>query len=446
MSGTAARTQRERDFQRLWLAQGVSTFGSLITRAALPFTAALALQASAAQMALLAAANLVAGLVVAPLAGPWLDRRTRKPVMLACDIVRAGILAVIPVAALGGHLSFGLLLIVQALSGAFSTVFDVAQGSWLPELVGEEQLVHANARLASTNAVAEMASFGLAGWLVQWFGGPITIALDALSYLGSALALVGIRTPERLAATSVGASAAGRASAGEVPQAHAQASEGLSLARTLAGWLAEVREGLHVAFADPALAALAAAEAALFGAFGVFMACYTLFATRELALPTGPLGMVFGLGGLASFGASLWAPRLGGRLGVQRSMALGLALGMCGLVLAVLAPAGLPAVALAALAAQQLVGDGGWTLFLVHSGSLRLQLAPAHARARVVAGAHALGVAAMLAGSLLGALIAGRSSARAALASGAALIVLGMLPVLGNALRDGIQRVAGSVA
>lgn len=69
------------------------------------------------------------------------------------------------------------------------------------------------------------------------------------------------------------------------------------------------------------------------------------------------------------------------------------------MLLAAFAPAGLPAVALAALAAQQLVGDGGWTLFLVHSGSLRMQLAPAHARARVVAGAQALGVAAMLAGS-----------------------------------------------
>lgn len=57
----------------------------------------------------------------------WLDRRTRKPVMLACDIVRVGVLAVIPVAVLGGQPSFGLLVIIQALSGAFSTVFDVAQ-------------------------------------------------------------------------------------------------------------------------------------------------------------------------------------------------------------------------------------------------------------------------------------------------------------------------------
>lgn len=434
MSASATEPQRERDFRRLWLAQGVSTFGSLITRAALPFTAALALHASAAQMALLAAANLVASLLVAPVAGPWLDRRRRKPVLLACDAVRAVLLAVIPLAALSGHLSFELLLVVQALSGAFSTVFDVAQGSWLPELVGEEHLVRANSRLASTNAVAEMTSFGLAGWLVQWFGGPIAIALDSLSYVGSALALVGIRTPERPAGASQRPPDA--AGAPTLPAAGAPAAP----LRVLGSWFAEVGDGLRVAFADPALAALATAEAALFGAFGMFMACYTIFATRELALPTGPLGMVYGLGGVASLVVSLWAPRLGARLGVRATMALGLALGAIGLALATLAPLGLPAAALGLLAAQQLVGDGGWTLFLVHAGSLRMQLAPAGARARVAAGAHALGVAAMLAGSAAAAAIAARWSARAALASGALLIAAGIAVVLGRALREGIAR------
>ena len=161
----------------------MSTFGSLITRAALPFTAVLLLHASAPQMALLAAANMVASVLVAPLAGPWLDRRARRPVMLACDLVRTLLLASIPLAAITGHLGFGLLLTVQALEGAFTTVFDVAQRSWLPELVGEDKLVKANAQLATTNSVAEMGSFGIAGWLVQWLGGPMAIAFDALSYL-----------------------------------------------------------------------------------------------------------------------------------------------------------------------------------------------------------------------------------------------------------------------
>ena len=428
MSGALPDERRERDFRRLWVAQGVSTFGSLITRAALPFTAALALGASASEMALLGAANLVAGVIVAPLVGPWLDRSRRKPVMLACDAVRALLLAAIPFAALSGHLTIELLLVVQALSGAFSTVFDVAQASWLPELVGEERLVRANARLAGTNAVAEMTSFGLAGWLVQWFGGPIAIALDALSYVGSALALTGIRSPERPAA------AAAREAVAHSPLAILRAA------------LREAAAGMRLAFADPALAALATAEAALFAAFGTFMACYTLFATRELGLPTGPLGMVFGLGGVAALAASWAAPRLGRRIGVRGTMAVGLALGAVGLALAAIAPHGRPAVALALLSAQQLVGDGGWTLFLVHAGSLRMQLAPPDARSRVAAGAHATGVTAMLAGSALAAAIAERWSARAALATGAALILVGIAAVLARALGAGVRRASTPVA
>ena len=321
-AGPHERPAAEQDFRQLWIAQGVSTFGSLITRAALPFTAALLLHASAAQMALLAGANLVASVLVAPLAGPWLDRRRKRPVMLACDLARAVLLASIPLAAIVGRLSFGLLLAVQAFEGAFTTVFDVAQRSWLPELVGEPHLVRANARLATTNSVAEMDSFGVAGWLVQWLGGPMTIAFDAVSYVGSALALVGIRTPERSHTAPV------------------DDRPGPALPRGLAAWASEARAGLRVAFADPALRALALVEAVLFTAFGMFMACYTLFAVRELALPTGPLGMVFGLGGLGSLVAAVVAPRLAKRFGVRTCMWAGLACGAAGLGLAVLAPRG----------------------------------------------------------------------------------------------------------
>ena len=162
----------------------------------------------------------------------------------------------------------------------------------------------------------------------------------------------------------------------------------------------------------------------LFSAFGVFMACYTLFAARELALPTGPLGMVYGLGGVGSLVAALAAPRLGARLGVRNCLLLGLSLGAVGLALAVLAPRGAPATALTMLALQQLVGDGGWTLFLVHAESLRMQLAPAAARARVAAGASALTVIARLAGAAGAAALAPRYGARGALVLGAVVVAL----------------------
>src|SRR5262249_7613567 len=109
-------------------------------------------------------------------------------------------------------------------------------------------------------------------------------------------------------------------------------------ARGLPGWLADARDGLAVAFADPAQRALAFVEGTLFVTFGMFMGCYTLFVTRELGLSTGPLGMVYGLGGLSSLVASLVAPRVGAKLGTRGALTLGLAVGAAGLGLAVLAP------------------------------------------------------------------------------------------------------------
>ena len=93
----------------------------------------------------------------------------------------------------------------------------------------------------------------------------------------------------------------------------------------MAAWrtvLQESAEGLHAVAERPALRALAGVAVLL--ALGMSMAgtSYTIFVVRDLALPTGELGMIFALGGLgAVLGASL-APRLGRRFGSARTDAL----------------------------------------------------------------------------------------------------------------------------
>jgi MFS family permease len=154
--------------------------------------------------------------------------------------------------------------------------------------------------------------------------------------------------------------------------------------------------------------------------------------------------MVYGLGGLGSLVAALSAPRLGARLGVRACMSLGLALGAVGLALAVLAPSRAPGLALGFLAAQQLLGDGGWTLFLVHAESLRMRLAPAAARSRVAAGAGALTVVARLAGAAVAAVLGARFGARGALAVGAGVVALAVPLSLGPALARGITRASST--
>ena len=386
----------------------MSVFGSLVTRVAIPFTAALALHASAAQMALLGAADLIASLMVGLWAGAWVDRVRRRPLLIGCDLARAVLLATIPLAALSGRLDLTLLLVVKFLSGAFDTLFELARQAYVPAVVGEVRLVEANSRLSATSSAAEVSAFGIAGWLVQWLTGPIAIAVDAVSFLISALLLGGMRTPE----------------IPPVPGA------GSATAASAASWRAEMRAGLLATFGDPLQRVLAIGDALLNLTFGLFTACYMLFVTRDLALPPGPLGMVFAVGGISGLIAATLAPALGERLGVGRAMALGLVVSSVGLGVAVLTPAHAVALALTVLVLQQFVGDGGWALYMIHSSTLRMARAPAALRGRIGSASGALSVAARLAGIVLGGAFGDKLGSRMILGVGASITLLAGLGLL----------------
>src|ERR687888_1239783 len=89
-------------FVRVFTAASVSIFGSLVTRTALPFAAILVLGAGPLELAAIRGCEIGGGLVVGLVAGAWIDRLRRRPVMIAADIGQAVILASVPVAAVGG--------------------------------------------------------------------------------------------------------------------------------------------------------------------------------------------------------------------------------------------------------------------------------------------------------------------------------------------------------
>src|SRR5215213_5561176 len=88
---------RDRSFLAVWSASTVSIFGSLITRTALPFAAILILDAGPGEIAAIRSAELVAGLIVGLVAGAWVDRLLRRPIMIWADLGRAVLLGSIPV-------------------------------------------------------------------------------------------------------------------------------------------------------------------------------------------------------------------------------------------------------------------------------------------------------------------------------------------------------------
>jgi MFS family permease len=132
---------RHADFMRLWTGQTISGFGSLIGATAIAFTAILVLHATPFQLGILAAVRLVPGFLAGLIAGAWVDRLRRRPILIGADIGRGLLLATIPLAAILQRLHIEQLYIVTFFVGILSTFFDIAYESYLPSLIGRDQLI-----------------------------------------------------------------------------------------------------------------------------------------------------------------------------------------------------------------------------------------------------------------------------------------------------------------
>jgi MFS family permease len=192
----AASLWRHRDFLRLWAGQSVSQVGTQVTLLALPLVAIVVLRASTFQVGLLTAVITSAYLLVALPAGVVADRVPKRSLMIGCDLTRLVVVGSVPVAAAGGLLTLGQVYLVALLSGIGSTFFLVSYTSYLPSLIGRDQLQDGNARLTTTQWVAQIAGPGLGAVLVGLVGPATAMTADALSYAVSVGCLLAIRHRE----------------------------------------------------------------------------------------------------------------------------------------------------------------------------------------------------------------------------------------------------------
>jgi MFS family permease len=334
---------RNSAFLRVWSAATISIFGSLVTRIALPFVAIVNLHADSVGVALVRSMELVAGLAVGLVAGAWVDRLRRRPVMIWSDLGRAALLALIPLAAFGGWLSLPLLLLVTLLTAVLTTFFDTADNAFLPTIVPRTDLVRANGALAASGSVSEFAAFGSAGFLVQILTAPVAILVDAFSFIVSAVLLGSIR-------------------AKEAPPPDRSQREPV---------LREIALGLRLVAHQPLLRALTLASMASAAMWGVFGALWYLFAIQDLKLDAAAIGIVAAVGGVSSLFGALLTTRLTGRFGVGRVLLVAMLVGMLGSYSIPLAPVGAPLLAMVFLIGQQLITDPAMTAFDITDTSLR---------------------------------------------------------------------------
>ena len=351
------------DFMRLWSAQAISAFGSRITRTALPIIAVSTLHQSETVVALLSSVYLAPGVLLALFAGGVVDRSRKRRILVAADIFRAATVASITMAWLFGALSMWHLVMVGALVGAASALFTIADVAYLPTLVDKRQLGEGNAKLEATEAVAEVTGPASAGVLIGALGAPLAVAIDAASYLWSALMLGRIRAAE------------------QPPQPAPSAQSSTWQSRR------DLREGMRAIFGNPHVRPVVSALMVWSIAGGFFTALYTLFCLRTLGLAVSTFGVIVAMGGVGSLGGALISRRLVSSIGLGRTMIVSAVISLAGGLLIPLAR-GSHTTVLLCLGAHQLISDCFSVAFVIQAVTLRQTVLPKYLLGRANAAVH----------------------------------------------------------
>ncbi len=396
------------DFMRLWSAQAVSAFGARITREGLPLAAVMTLDATPAQLGVLAALSMGPGLVVGLLAGGFVDRRRRRTLLIGADLVRFALLMTVPVAAWLHLLTIEQLFVVAGLVGAASVLFDLADNAFLPSLIERDQLMEGNSKLGVTDSVAEIGGPALAGVLFQLLTAPFAIAVNAGTYLVSALLLGGIRVRE----------------ATEAPADD-----------EVRHWGSDLTFGWRAIMAQPLVRPLLFMTTVQSLFFSFFGGLYALWAIRHLGLSPAALGVTIAVGGVGALLGAVLASR------ATRALGIGPAIIVCGLISAAsaflipLAPAH-PLWGMAFLMGAQLIGDAFGVAAIIPATTLQQTVIDQRALGRVGAIFHVARGGLAVLGALLGGWLASVIGTREALLIACAGGAVGPLIALASPLRS----------
>jgi MFS family permease len=348
------RLWRDGEFLKLWAGQGISEIGSQVSLLALPTVAILVLSASPFQVGLLAACENLAFPLLGLVAGVYVDRLRRRPIMIACDVGRLLALASVPLAFALNILTMPQLYAVALITGIGTVFFDVAYQSYLPALIARTDLIEGNTKLQVTSSVAQMAGPALGGFLIQLMGPARAVAADAASFLVSIVSLIWIRRAE--------------------PSPSPTNESGRR------GFFAEMWEGIQVVFGNPTIWKIAGSTSTSNLGSNIFFAVFLIFLYRVLHLSPGTVGVIFAagaIGGLLGALTAAWIPR---HIGLGPTLFLTILIGGLSLILVPLAQFGL---AIPLLFASMFLGSFVNPVYNINQVSLRQAITPDRVQGRM---------------------------------------------------------------
>lgn len=391
-----ARLWKNRDFRLYWFGHSVSQLGTSVSFIALPLVAVIFLHVRPFDLGLIVTAEKLPPLVLGPFAGPLVDRISRRALMITTDLVRAGILAWVPIGAALGLIAIWQLPVIGFIVGASSMVFNLASQAFLPRFVPERALTDGNGKLSASQSAAEVAGPGVASWLIALGGTPLAVGADAASYLVSAWCVWRLRARD----------------AHRLPDA----DEGTG---KLNAFWRRTKSGFVLLWRDRVLRTLALSNSVLVFFAQFQMAVYFFYLVHSLRLTATVLGIIFALSGAAGFFTAIGVERLAGRVGLGRVVVAGQATMVLGGVF--LASAfGPPLTAAAAILLGEVLFAMGLALFGIGYSTLFQTRVPDGERGRVSGASRFVTAASLPLASLLGGLVGTAFGARMPLIVGAA--------------------------
>lgn len=305
--------RQNRDFNLLWLGEGVSLLGSATTTVLLPLLAVVGFDAGPGWMGVLTAAAWLPWLVIGLPAGAWIDRLQPRRVMITSDLAAAAALASVPIAWWLDVLTLPQLSAVALANGTSAVFFRTAYGKLIPDIVEPHDLEQANGRMFGTEAAMQVAGPGIGGLMAQFLTAAGGLALDAISYLVSALCLSRMR-----------------------PTAETEPPSTVAEVEPLRS---RIRAGIAYVWHDPYLRPLTLiGGVSNFGLTG-FTTLLVLFMVDDLELPPSLVGVVLMINSIGGLLGATMARRLSQRWGSGRtSTALMLASGPTTLLLPLARP------------------------------------------------------------------------------------------------------------
>ncbi|MCH7586695.1 MAG: MFS transporter [Chloroflexi bacterium] len=273
---------RNRNFTFLWLGQLVSTIGSSLATLAASILV-FRLTGSALSVGLMLMATAAPSLVVGLIAGVFVDRFDRKRIMIAADLLRGGLVVLIPILI---PYNIVWLYVIIMLTSAIGQFFEPAHASVLPEIASDEELAAANSFIAISSFGSTAIGFAASGLIAAQFGIEWAFYLDGLSFVLSALFIYLVRIQPTVA-------------------------KGRATVKTV---VRNLRSGLSFLFENPILKSLYLVSLPVFLSFGLWNSLLLPFAIRALQASEFEYGVQEGLTSVGFVVGSLimarWSERL----------------------------------------------------------------------------------------------------------------------------------------